>query len=304
MPRVAVVLRSYNEAQLIDRCLDAVFGQEFDSFEVILVDSGSTDGTLRIARQFPQLVIVPIAKAEFTYGRALNVGARSAAMDCQVIAFLSAHAIPTSVHWLRSLTEPIFTNDNVAGCYGKQAPLPEHLSNRVVRHLARVGYPATFGDAAFITNQSYFFSNANAAVRFSCWKKTPYDETIAGSEDHQWTKQMLAAGWAVAYAPDACVLHSHPDSLAQFFRRRRNEERGYVAIEGSQSRSISLSEYVRSVQNLARVFARQVRGKVPFGDALDALLVEGTLQAAAYRERRRVRNVVQQEIARAAGETP
>jgi rhamnosyltransferase len=288
MPRVAIILRSFNESKLIGKCLEAVFAQEFSDYEVLLVDSGSTDGTLDIARRF-RVRTVPIARQEFTYGRALNVGVRAAEAGTDVAVFLSAHAIPTNTMWLCHLTEPVLKNDNVAGCYGRQTPLEQHLSNRIVRHMAKNGYRQCYGDEAFVTNSSHFFSNANAAVRYRCWEEIPYDEHMPYSEDWKWARETIARGWSLAYAPDACVAHSHPDSIRQFLRRRRNEERGYIAMEGDGARGISLGGYVRSIVALVRRFVEFSLGRrMSVQEAVDFLLVESLMRTAAYLERRPV----------------
>jgi rhamnosyltransferase len=286
MPRVAIVIRSFNESKLIGKCLEAVFAQEFNGYEVILVDSGSTDGTLDIARQF-RVRIVSIAPQEFTYGRALNVGVRAAGVATDIAVLLSAHAIPTNTMWLRHLAEPVLQNANVAGCYGKQTPLQQHLSNRIVRHMAKNGYRRCYGDDAFVTNSSHFFSNANAAVRYKCWEEIPYDEQMPGSEDWKWARETIARGWSLAYAPDACVAHSHPDSIRQFLRRRRNEERGCIAMEGDTARGISFGGYGRSMVALVRKLVEiSLARRVSIQEAVDLLLVESLIQTAAYLERR------------------
>ena len=73
-PRAGIVIRTFNEEAMLGRTLEAIAAQSEQAFQVILVDSGSTDRTLEIARMFPGIRILEIPKAEFTYGRALNIG--------------------------------------------------------------------------------------------------------------------------------------------------------------------------------------------------------------------------------------
>ena len=74
-PVASIIIRAKNEEALIGEVLTAVYEQTVRDIEVILVDSGSTDRTLEIARKFP-LKIIEIRPEEFTYGRALNIGCR------------------------------------------------------------------------------------------------------------------------------------------------------------------------------------------------------------------------------------
>ena len=92
MPETSIVVRSFNEAEHIGDVLAAVSEQAYQDFEIILVDSGSTDGTLEIADQYVDKVEF-VAPHDFTFGHSCNAGCEVA--DGEFVSFLSAHAIPT-----------------------------------------------------------------------------------------------------------------------------------------------------------------------------------------------------------------
>jgi rhamnosyltransferase len=96
--------------------LEGIRQQTIGDVEVILVDSGSTDGTVSIAEAFGAR-IVRIPSAEFTFGRSLNFGVREATREFVVIA--SAHVYPVYPDWIESLLRP-FEDERVALTYGKQ----------------------------------------------------------------------------------------------------------------------------------------------------------------------------------------
>src|SRR3989344_4324764 len=113
----SVIIRTYNEEQRLLQCLQAVFSQQTTfPFEVIVVDSESTDKTLSIASRFP-VKILHIPKKEFTYGKALNIGGEAA--EGQYLVFLSGDAVPENERWLGNLIRN-FDVPDVAGGYGKQ----------------------------------------------------------------------------------------------------------------------------------------------------------------------------------------
>ena len=112
----SIVIRAYNEEKYIGRLLEGLRQQTLKDVEIILVDSGSTDGTVAVAESFSAR-IVRIPSAEFTFGRSLNFGLRSATRELVVIA--SAHVYPVYPDWLESLLSP-FEEDDVALTYGKQ----------------------------------------------------------------------------------------------------------------------------------------------------------------------------------------
>src|SRR6266498_214569 len=112
----SIVIRAYNEERYIGRLLEGIRQQTIREVEIILVDSGSTDGTVSIAESFgAQIVSIPAA--EFTFGRSLNLGVQAARRELIVIA--SAHIYPVYPDWLASLLHP-FDDEEVALTYGKQ----------------------------------------------------------------------------------------------------------------------------------------------------------------------------------------
>jgi glycosyltransferase involved in cell wall biosynthesis len=99
----SIIIRAYNEEKYIGRLLEGIKQQTVQDVEIILVDSGSTDKTVAIAESFGAKV-VHIPSAEFTFGRSLNFGVKSAAREFIVIA--SAHVYPVYPDWLETLLRP------------------------------------------------------------------------------------------------------------------------------------------------------------------------------------------------------
>jgi len=201
MKAVSIIVRTRNEAAWIGRTLAAVFAQDFGGAEVIVVDSGSEDATLSIAAAFP-VTILQIPAESFTYGYALNAGARAARGDCLVA--LSAHAEPANRRWLSELMRP-FEDPRVAGSSSRQIPHPGH---RLETYLVfwRALYALRFRPRPVYR---YLFSNASSAVRRCLWQEHPFDEKLASCEDHFWALRMQKLGYRIAYCPASVVLHSH-----------------------------------------------------------------------------------------------
>ena len=115
-PACSVIIRSYNEEKHLGRLLEGIAQQTVKNVEIILVDSGSTDGTLAAAARYP-VQVVHIAPEEFTFGRSLNLGIQAASAD--LLAFASAHVYPVYTDWLEKLLAP-FTDPQFALVYGHQ----------------------------------------------------------------------------------------------------------------------------------------------------------------------------------------
>lgn len=209
----SVVVRAYNEEKHIGRLLEGIRQQTIRDAEILLVDSGSTDGTVAIAESFGARV-VHIPSAEFTFGRSLNFGVREATREFVVIA--SAHVYPVYPDWLESLLRP-FEDGRIALTYGKQrGPASAKYSEQQIYHQ---WYP----DTGSLDQPTAFCNNANAAIRKSLWERHPYDETLTGLEDVAWGKWAKEQGYGIAYAPEAEIVHVHDESPRGVYNRYRRE---------------------------------------------------------------------------------
>ncbi len=113
----SVVIRCFNEEQHIGRLLAGIFSQKGVRFEVIVVDSGSTDRTLQIVNDYPPVTLLSIRKENFSFGRSLNLGCDNARGE--FLVFISAHCYPVRTSWLYNLITP-FEDSRIALTYGKQ----------------------------------------------------------------------------------------------------------------------------------------------------------------------------------------
>jgi glycosyltransferase involved in cell wall biosynthesis len=209
----SIVIRAYNEEKYIGRLFEGIRQQTINDVEIILVDSGSTDSTVSIAESFGARV-VHIPSAEFTFGRSLNLGIKSASREFIVIA--SAHVYPVYPDWLETLIRP-FQDEKVALTYGKQRGYEDSkFSEHQIFHQ---WYP----DASNLDQVTTFCNNANAAIRKSLWEQRPYDETLTGLEDVEWGKWAKGQGYKIAYVAEAEIVHIHNETPRGVYNRYRRE---------------------------------------------------------------------------------
>jgi len=215
-PRASVLIRTLNEGRTLGAVLDAVLAQIPPPAEVLVLDSGSTDGTREAAAARAPRVRFEALEGRFTFGRALNEGTRR--LGAEVVAYLSGHAAPRGDGWLAALLRPL-ADARVGAVYGRQVPWPD-CPPWEARAIER-----TYGDVARLQRDDPRFSNANAAVRRAAWRSHPFDEDLPGAEDLRFAMDLQAAGMLVAYAPDAAVFHSHAETLGEVLRRAEREAR-------------------------------------------------------------------------------
>lgn len=208
-PYASIIIRCKDEARDIGSVLCAVFSQRTDRpFEVIAVDSGSTDGTLDVLGRFPVRVI-QLAPEDFTFGHALNVGCGEARGE--ILVALSAHVYPRTRDWLQSHLR--------------------HFADPRVAATCRADTFLVQTRADFEANPYVGFDNANGAFRADLWRAQPFDEGLKGTEDKAWAYRQLRAGHVVVCDPAVDALHEHPHELVrgQFVRAYR-EHLGFASM--------------------------------------------------------------------------
>jgi rhamnosyltransferase len=235
---ISVVIPVKDGGADIVRCLNAIAGQQVDDeVEVVVVDSGSRDGSAQRARRSGARV-QEIPPREFHHGRTRNIGASLTRGD--VLVFTSQDAYAATETWLADLTKPLHADENVAGVYGRQ--LPHHDATPPERYFLDFLYgpePRRQGlpPSEELTYESTLFSNVNSTLPRNVWEAYPFAEDIVMSEDQEWSRRVLLAGLGIIYEPAAAVYHSHAYSIAgamrRFFDSGASAERSYVDGSGS-----------------------------------------------------------------------
>jgi rhamnosyltransferase len=219
---VSLIIRTKNEAAYIGRTLDAVFSQTCRPSEIIVIDSGSTDGTIEIVSDY-DIKFISIPPDRFTYGYALNAAAQEARGE--YLISLSAHALPANPLWLERLLEPL-ADPAVAGTSSHQVPYP---GGRLEPYL--IFWQALYRwHLQMPVVQRYLFSNACSAIRAHLWRTTPFNEMVASCEDHLWAMQMQGRGHRITYAFHSIVFHSHDVPQWVMARRHWRELRALVGL--------------------------------------------------------------------------
>jgi rhamnosyltransferase len=251
---ISVVIPVKNGGSDLVRCLEAIASQRIDdTVEVVIVDSGSKDGSAGRAKRFGARVH-EIPPSEFHHGRTRNLGARLATGD--VLVFTSQDAYAASDLWLADLTAPFRNDHSLAGAYGRQ--LPHDDATPPERYFLDFLYGQKprvqrLEHGKTLTFEVTLFSNVNASIPRRVWEKYPFSEDIVMSEDQEWSRRVLLAGLVLVYEPRAAVYHSHAytvtGAMRRFFDSGVSAERSYVA--GSASKTA-----------LWRAAARYARGEV------------------------------------------
>src|SRR5665213_889312 len=199
MIEISILIPTKNGGPEFEKCLQGIYSQKSaGAFEVILVDSGSVDGTLEIASRYP-VHVDHIPGDEFHHARTRNLLARLA--KGEFLVFLSQDALPANDTWLSSLLDN-FKDSSVGAAYGKQLAKPGATTERHQVFAALYGQSRILkrpGDASKLGYKYYHFSSVNAAIRKEVWQATRFPEHLKVFEDVGIAKRILEAGWSIAY---------------------------------------------------------------------------------------------------------
>jgi glycosyltransferase involved in cell wall biosynthesis len=225
--RASVVIPTLNGGPVFREVIARVREQKIDGeLEIVVVDSGSTDGTVEAAVA-ARAKIVHIEKREFNHGLTRNRGI--AESSGEIVSLLVQDAIPVGDRWLATLLEA-FDDSRVAGAYSRQIPRPEcspfikarlgawtaTQPERVVQEIADAAEWERLAPLERLRRIA--FDDVASAMRRSVWKEFPYAARNFG-EDVEWGKRVLLAGWKIVFEPRSAVIHSHNRPARYEFKR-------------------------------------------------------------------------------------
>lgn len=229
--KISVVIRTYNEKRHIREVLESLKKQSYQNFEIIVVDSGSEDGTLDILKEY-DVKLVNIRKVDFNYSYASNVGV--AHSNGTIVCFLSGHSVPVNETYLKEINDT-FAQSNVGACYGDVIALPDgSFTEKVYNSL---GYWKNMLTAPKGGKQLEseihpgIFSCSNAAARKDLLLKHPFQEELGdGGEDIEVAYRIIKDGFFVAKIPYALVRHSHGVNFKQFLKQLQDWKKMYQNV--------------------------------------------------------------------------
>ena len=211
---VSIIIRTLNEERYLPDLLRSIQKQQSSfSYEVVLIDSGSTDNTLHIAERFG-CQILHISRTEFSFGRSLNRACEEARGAYFVL--ISGHCIPCNQHWLQNLVQPL-AEGLVQYCYGRQVGGEQTYWSECQI------FAKYFPEVSSIPQQGFYCNNANSAIAADTWNRFKFNEELTGLEDMHLAKRLVNAGGSIGYVAEACVYHLHHETWLQIQRRFERE---------------------------------------------------------------------------------
>lgn len=211
--KVSIIIRCFNEVSHIGKLLVGLENQDYPSIEVIIVDSGSNDGTVEVCQKF-NTKIISILPEDFSFGYAINKGCEAASGE--ILLFASAHVFPVYTNWISLMVKP-FEQKRVALTYGSQ------IGNELTKFSEHMIFSKWFPEKSVKRQNHPFCNNANCAIRKDLWLGQRYDEQLTGLEDLDWANKILKKGYHISYQSDAKIVHVHEETPKRIFNRYKRE---------------------------------------------------------------------------------
>ncbi len=246
MPKVSIIMRVYNEMPYIKYALKMLEKQTMQDFELLIVDSGSTDGSYELAQEYNPDIIYQIEPGTYVPGRVLNEAISK--VSGEIIVFNNSDCIPQDKYWLEKLIKPFEEDPEVVSVFANQIPRSDAIP------LVRKDYERAFGDGKISSTWKHFFSLASSAVTKKIITEYPFNPTIQYSEDIEWSWRMKKMGKKIQYVPDAVVEHSHNYNFKGIKKRYTGEGKAekeiYQEKRASYLRSVLISALSESARDI------------------------------------------------------
>lgn len=249
---ISVIIPTLNGGDLFRESLEMILAQEIDiPLEIIVIDSGSHDQTIRLSANYP-VKLIEIPTSSFNHSSTRNLAVSAAQGTICVLTVQDA--LPVDRKWLATLVEPLIKHERIAGVFGQQVSRPdasplsrcckllwyqEWRTDWQQEHEQLPIAPDNWKNLSFEKKKAFArFDNVNSCIRKSAWRKVPFPD-VAYAEDFAWATEALTSGFSIFWQPNARVFHSHNRPLAYEFRRSYVDMKTFSRILGDCSMSMT-----------------------------------------------------------------
>jgi rhamnosyltransferase len=279
--KISIIIPTYNGEETLRELFAVLHYQTIQPFEILVVDSSSTDNSVEICKQHGATVQV-ITQDEFDHGGTRTMMCQKA--QGELLLFFTQDAIPTTRDAIEKLIQPLIDDPTIATSYGRQ--LPDKHAGFTAAHLRGFNYPPEsvirrYGDRELLGIRTIFTSNSFAAYRSSALAEVGYFKNgLIFGEDTCTVGRLLQRDYGIAYVAEASVYHSHEYDLGQEFKRSfdigvlhsveanlfddfgKAEKRGVDYVCSGLKMLRDNSQYLAMVDFMVRVFTKYLGYKM------------------------------------------
>jgi rhamnosyltransferase len=250
--KVTVIMRTKNSESIVSHALTALFSQDFKDFELLVVDSGSTDGTLAEVAKYPHR-LMKVEAGDYVPGNVLNAAIQNSTSP--LIVFQNSDCVPCGPGVLGAVVDAL-EMAGTAAAFCRQVARPGAWT------WVRAEYERSFPESG-PAPEWMKFSLPFAGLGRKYWDEHHFYADSWGSEDTEWGNWATGKGYKVAYLPQATVIHSHNYSLKGIYGRKFIEGEADAFIYNAH-RSVAAAVFGAAMQT-----ARDIRADLLARDFRD-----------------------------------
>jgi rhamnosyltransferase len=218
--KVYLFIPTLNPGVLWSKVIASIKSQTYPIEKVIIVDSGSTDGTFEES-DAEDFQLISIDKEDFDHGGTRQMAVNQFS-EADIYVFMTQDAILASSDAIELMVETL-KNPKIGMAYGRQLP---HLGAKILESHARLfNYPPQSQKRSLKDAPKYKIKTISCSNSYAAYRREAFEEaggfpsgTILG-EDVLIAGSMLLKGWAMRYLAESCVYHSHDYSAKEEFKR-------------------------------------------------------------------------------------
>ena len=209
LPKVSIIVASMNSQDTIEECLKAILAQNYPDgyIEVIVMDGGSKDATVKIAEKYPVKVLSIRLNAPAAYNYAIKIASHP------ILGFIDADA-KVEKEWLNKLT-PHLEDPQVAGVSGSidtwnsKNPWARSIGYELKTRYSRIGkYTGRIATMNLLLKKSVIEGAGG------------WDEKLPSQYDTDLGFRISAKGYKIAYEPSAVCYHFNRPTLKAYYRQQ------------------------------------------------------------------------------------
>ncbi len=261
-----VVIPTYNGGDSLVDCVRTLIDQETDfNYEILIIDSSSSDDSIPKLPEDDNLSIYKISKEQFQHGRTRNLAISLS--KGEYIAFLTQDALPINNNWLSNIVNPLQIDEEISAVFGKHIghkSHPNYIKEEIDEFFKQFDSKQNFKkknnllkyyskDITYRQNLHYYSDN-NSCLRKSEWMNFPYHDVDYG-EDQLWADWIIQTNKIKYYASNAVVSHSHDYNETEEYLRSFTEAYFFLKYFGydlSQNRLYSEITVANFAKNLIK----------------------------------------------------
>lgn len=220
MTRIALIIPTYNAEADLALLLPAIKMQTLQPTDIFVIDSSSTDRTQAILKEH-QITCHVINKGDFNHGGTRRLATEL--VEADIYLLMTQDAIPATPNTFKYLVAALNQDVEIGCAYARQ--LPKQGANALSAHGRFMNYPPQssiryYNDKAKYGIKTCFNSDNLAAYRHSALLAIGgFPKSVLTAEDAYVAAKLLQYGFAIHYAAEATIFHSHNFNLREEFHR-------------------------------------------------------------------------------------